>query len=405
MLQNALTVIMKIKPNEHEALKDFLAKIGKDIKRKDTNKSIQFESLITTHFARWVIINECGDPHLMFSSNHDGTWQEYIDHLIDAIGPAIDDIWGHCEGYPTGRADNLEKFRHDFKQYIWKHYYEPDTFYLGYRGVKVTELKGYLALQEQIQSLLDLVAVRTAIDTVYKYFPLRAEVQQAANSFGAKLKFFLTLLVVIVDAFLRFLYLVFIHPIQLRLRGVPRIHYVTPDYSAGDNYEADLEDVISQNQMTVVTKIKPWRLIPLRFVLCFIHSAAKHMFNQGSLSSLATIHFARWIIIDGGTHLLFESNYDSTWESYIGDFIDKVSDGMNAVWRHSVGFPNTTGIVITQHGCKDVEAFKHYIRQNQIQAQIFYSAYPKHTVRNLLAAIHIGKSLARQDVVEWLRRF
>jgi hypothetical protein len=405
MLQNALTVIMKIKPNEVEALREFLTKIGKDIKRKDTNRFIYFDKLITTHFARWVIINEYGEPHLMFSSNHDGTWQDYIDHLIDIIGPSLDEIWGRCEGYPGGRADNLDKFRQEFKKYIWKHYYEPDTFYLGYRGVKVTELNGYLMLQERIQALLDLVAVRSAIDTVYKYLPLREEVQQTFSSIRETLRTIFVLLLIVWDTIVRFLFLVFIHPIQLRLRGVPRINYVIPPESVGDNYDNELEDVISQNQMTVVTRIKPWRSIPLKLVLCFIHAAAKHMFNQGALASLATIHFARWIIIDDGKHLLFESNYDSTWESYIGDFVDKVSHGMNAVWRHSVGFPHTTGFILTEQGCKNVEAFKHYIRQNQIQAQVFYSAYPKHTVRNLLSAIHIGKSLARQDVVKWLRRF
>ncbi|MFN8373882.1 MAG: hypothetical protein U0694_13530 [Anaerolineae bacterium] len=405
MLQNALTVITKIKREEVEALRTFLTVIGKDIKGKRDNKYVLFSELETTHFARWVIINDYGEPHLMFSSNHDGTWEEYIDLLITKIGPALDEIWGRCEGYPGGRTQNPEQFRAAFKQYISQHYYEADTFYLGYRGVKVTELKGYLKIQERVQELLDMPVIRHAIRDTLASFPMKAQVQSAFAPISQALSGIFTLARVIVDTIGYFVVLAFIRPNQLRARGVPRINYKTPPPEVADNYKADMEDLISQNQMTVITRIKPGRLLMLKFVLAFVHCAARHLFNQGSLSNIATIHFARWIIIDDGTHLLFESNYDSTWESYIGDFIDKVSSGMNAIWRHSVDFPETTGLVITEHGCKDVDAFKRYIRWNQIEAQTFYSAYPKTTVRNLLSAVHIGQSLNQEDIEAWLRRF
>jgi hypothetical protein len=235
--------------------------------------------------------------------------------------------------------------------------------------------------------------------------PLKPQAQQQISSAGKFLKDTVNLLRVLADTVVTFLFMVFIKPGQLRARGVPKINYVIPPTREDGEYEAKIEDLISQNQMTVITLIKPGRLIPLKLVLAFINAAAKYMFNEGSLSNIATIHFARWIIIDDGKHLLFESNYDSTWESYISDFVDKVSNGMNAVWRHSVGFPNTTGIILTQHGCKDIDEFKTYIRQNQIEAQTFYSAYPTHTVRNLLAARKIGESPYQQDVVKWLSRF
>jgi hypothetical protein len=405
MLQNALTVITKIKPGETPALKAFLTVIGRDIKGKRDNVHVSFADIHTTHFARWVIINEQGEPHLLFTSNHDGTWEEYVDLLIAKIGPALDEIWGRCEGYPSGRMQNPQQFSIDFKKYLWKHSYEVDTFYLGYRHVQVKELKGYLKLREKIEEVLDLKAVRAALAEIIPAMPLDPAVAQAASAFWVNAKNAAIIAWVVIETVFYFLFLVFIRPLQVWLRGTPRINYKTPPPSAADTYPAEIEDFISQNQMTVITRIKPLRLLILKLVLAFIHTAAKYIFNQGSLASLATIHFARWIIIDNGTHLLFESNYDSTWESYIGDFIDRVSNGMNAVWRHSVGFPHTTGLIDTQHGCKDVEAFKTYIRQNQIEAQTFYSAYPKHTIRNLLSAIRIGKSLNQQDVVQWLRRF
>jgi hypothetical protein len=407
MLQNALTVITKIKPEEVTPLRQFLTIIGQDIKGKRDNSYVHFANLQTTHFARWVIINEHGDPHLMFSSNHDGTWEEYIDLLIEKISPSLDKIWGRCEGYPAGREQNPKQFQQDFKQYIWKHYIEPDTFYLGYRGIKATELKGYQRLQERIGEILDMEIIRSTITELLPYMPMKPEIQQSANAVGKFLKDAFNIVQMIGYTVVYFLYLAIIKPLQLRARGTPKINYVIPPTKEDGQYEAKIEDLISQNQMTVITRIKPgfFRLMILKMVLAFIHAAAKYMFNEGSLSNIATIHFARWIIIDDGKHLLFESNYDSTWESYIGDFVDKVSNGMNAVWRHSEGFPETKGLIFTERGCKDIDDFKTYIRRNQIEAQTFYSAYPTHTVRNLLAARKIGESPYRQDVMKWLSRF
>src|SRR3712207_8144952 len=43
----------------------------------------------------------------------------------------------------------------------------------------------------------------------------------------------------------------------------------------------------------------------------------------------------RSAIVDRGKYLLFESNYDGTWENYIDDFVDYASAGMNAIWGNS----------------------------------------------------------------------
>ena len=94
--------------------------------------------------------------------------------------------------------------------------------------------------------------------------------------------------------------------------------------------------------------------------------------SNGALSGISTIHFARWVIIDNGTKLLFESNYDGSWERYIDDFIDKASVGLNAIWGNCPEYPR---------GCCDIEAFKKSIRDNQVPSQFFYSAYPETTGR------------------------
>src|SRR5690606_17415741 len=139
-----------------------------------------------------------------------------------------------------------------------------------------------------------------------------------------------------------------------------------------------IEDVVTQNQMTVISRIKPgiWPLFRLKLALLAIELVAKHFLNKGSLGGIITIHFARWAILDHGRYLLFESKYDGSWESYIGEFVDKAASGMDLIWTVTPGYP--------EKGAYDFEAFKSIIRRNQLKTQVFYSAYPDSTVRNIL---------------------
>lgn len=138
-----------------------------------------------------------------------------------------------------------------------------------------------------------------------------------------------------------------------------------------------------QNELTVVTRIKPglFRYLMLRAVLWLIGIVAK--LERGPLVGIPTIHFARWVILDDGKRLLFTSNYDGLWERYIDDFIDKAAVGMTWIWRNCEGFP-PTNFWGTKGGARDVKAFKQYILDHQIIAQVFYRAYPDLTVDNLL---------------------
>ena len=91
-------------------------------------------------------------------------------------------------------------------------------------------------------------------------------------------------------------------------------------------------------------------------------------------------------MIDNGNNILFESNFDGSWENYIDDFVDHASVGMNVIWGNCIGFP--------KGGSKDIESFKSYIRNNQTSAQLFYSAYKDLTVRNILTDLSISNEVS-----------
>jgi hypothetical protein len=171
---------------------------------------------------------------------------------------------------------------------------------------------------------------------------------------------------------------------------------------------ADREDFQVQNQLTHAVDIKPGRLrlLSLRIVLWAIDLLARYKFNQGALGGITTIHFARWVLIDQKKRLLFFSNYDGSWESYLGDFIDKAHTGLTGVWSNTVGFPRTRLLVFA--GATDEERFKSWTRAHQVPTQLWYSAYPELTVFNIQQNARICAGLAdppatSAGILAWLQ--
>ena len=95
-------------------------------------------------------------------------------------------------------------------------------------------------------------------------------------------------------------------------------------------------------------------------------------------------------MINEGKQLLFLSNFDGSWEHYLGEFIDQAAHGLTAVWSNAVNFPRAWNLV--QGGATDEQRFKDYARGMQYYTQLWYSAYPFLSVVNVLnnAAIRSG---------------
>jgi hypothetical protein len=122
----------------------------------------------------------------------------------------------------------------------------------------------------------------------------------------------------------------------------------------------------------------------------------------GTLRRLSFIHFARWSLVteipfNGAPqprvklrypHLYFESNFNGGWEEYIDAFSRILTRGMGLFWGSSYGFPKAlpTG------------PFKNYIKQNEMEASHFYSAYPEATTTQIEQAIKLDAAL--QPLIE-----
>jgi hypothetical protein len=102
--------------------------------------------------------------------------------------------------------------------------------------------------------------------------------------------------------------------------------------------------------------------------------------------------------------LLFFSNYDGSWESYLGEFIDRASSGLTAVWSNTVDFPRSRFLIGA--GARDEEAFKQWTRDHQIATQVWWSGVPASTVRNVRDDIWVRRRLLRplpdDEAMQWL---
>ncbi len=147
--------------------------------------------------------------------------------------------------------------------------------------------------------------------------------------------------------------------------------------TAGEAGSAKPKDVHSY--LTSITTVKPDRLDRLKAVLARFSDPAR----ESPIAVVSTIHFARWVLIDNDTRLLFTSNFDGTLESYIDEFIEKASEGLDAIWSNCEGFP--------EGGSKNVAAFKKYVRESEIKNTLVYTAYPDATVKQIKQALRTRK--------------
>ncbi|MCW2621708.1 MAG: hypothetical protein JWL64_1310, partial [Frankiales bacterium] len=167
------------------------------------------------------------------------------------------------------------------------------------------------------------------------------------------------------------------------------------------------EDVCAQNAFTAAGPVKPGpvRRATMRAGLFGLDYACRHVFARRQLAGVRTIHFARWQPLDGGERLLFASSYDGSQESYMDDFINRLSWGVNLIFSNGAGYPRTRWLVL--RGARDEVAYKQYLRKHQIPTVVFHSAYAQLPARTIDDQSDLRDGVARAlDATEsaaWLR--
>ena len=415
-------MLAAIRPGDEERLRAALRPIGDDIRGSRLNDAaprphIDFSRSRTVHFARFAIVD---DPdrgpsrkRLLYSSNYDGDLDEHLAELL-TVTSDLDAIWGCCEAY-SGPAG--------FGEFIRAHRRTPEAFYIAFRGESVATIRGYIALRRRAQPLLDAAASAQSVSGILA--DLSPAVQAAMTtpsastiepSMPAALRRLLRALPVVTDlprAIVRYGFAnVFLGARRitasldryaglrwfnrLTLNPAPRSESIYSSApldgcaapapvvpgdevpSAQDRVPPTFrEDVVAQNQLTVLTVVRPGQADRVRAVMAAIDSYARRLAPDGSLIGISTIHFVRWILLDQGRRLMMVSDYDGSWEAYIDEFAEMILSGLDAIWETSFGYP--------PEGARDLPAFKQFLRNHQVPSEVFYSAYPDETVLNIIA--------------------
>ncbi len=152
----AMNAITPMKPWKTPLLKLFFFILGAI---KPLQKDLKNLSFI--HFARWVCVSRDRFPHvadsqpleelkydyLLFFSNFNGTWNQYIDAFSAVLYRGLDLIWRWSEKYPGSRPVT------DFKRYISLVQFDTDYYYNVYPHAATNDVKAALRVQNAFEEL------------------------------------------------------------------------------------------------------------------------------------------------------------------------------------------------------------------------------------------------------------
>jgi hypothetical protein len=415
--QGVLTVVVAIVPDRVDALTALLDALQAALDGTSTEPPlIDFSALETVHFARFAVLpaNADGARDLVFSTAFDGPEERHLSELCARASAGLAVVFEHCVGFsPEAKATNAV-----FHRYFVQHRLRHGALHVGYVGRAIGDVADEERVRRFIEQKLDAVqgsaaipksrvAIRRKIIDWVKSDALRALLEPRdapigptrvegweRSAIGGIAIVACLLGGAIVAALLDGIAGVAIYVAALAVSAgvflivLRRLEETDPaktdtDYASGQNHAED-EDFGIRNQLTHLVDVKPglFRLVLLRAVLFAIELRARFQFYKGDLGGLETIHCAHWLILPGAKpRLLFISNYDGSFERYLGDFIEEAGKGMTAVWSNTVNFPRSRYLLLD--GATNERVFKAWTRENQVRTQVWYAALPEISIRNV----------------------
>jgi hypothetical protein len=414
--QRAVTIAAPVRAGAVADLQSLLATMGNGV----ANGSVlDFGGLSGVHFARLAVVGEDTDASgamlpasLIYLSDLDVSPAQHLAELAELDG--IDRVFSHCESYPAGGAASAGQ-RLD---YLRRHLVKEQARYVNTTGRTAKQIQQEAELREAIERFLDSAGEdwrgrdpgevrRAVLEHVERDPALAWALEPAERPRGlARLREL---------AHLVLIPLLLVPLLPLALLALPVYAFVLRRHERRDEAPhvkpddarvlelAALEDHIVQNPFMAVGNVKPGRFRSglLTLILFGLNFGTRHLFNRGNLSGVKTIHFARWVFLDGKRRMFFASNYDGSMESYMDDFIDKVAWGLNLVFSNGVGYPKTRWLVFG--GARDELAFKDYLRVHQVPTRVWYSGYNDLTALNIAQNERIRAGLRGGDAQTWVR--
>lgn len=393
--QLGVTIRAPVAAGRVAELRDWLAEIA----RKGLAEGpFGFAHLRGLHFAKLYLLDETADldgrpiqATLVFMSEVDAPLHRHLAELVDLAGEGIDRAFGHCTGYPGPGAHRRGRVA-----WLRRHMIPASAFYVNTVGRGLEQIHQEARLRDALEDYLDQgdwaghtatevrgellghVAGCPSLAWARKPPPppsLRFRAGEAVHMVAVPLV--LTLLLPLLLAVLP------VWAVLLRLDERHDQPFTERPTLRHLEEVANYEDFTTQNPFAVVGFVRPGRLRQLTFraVLFLTDYGVRHIFSHDSLAGIKTIHFARWVPLDGWRRMTFASSYDGAVEAYNDDFINIVWWGLNATFSNGLDYPPTRWLFLG--GAKLEEQFKNTIRCHQAVVPAWYTAYPELSADNI----------------------
>ena len=156
--------------------------------RSQPDKLAGLIGLSFIHFARWVIIRredwpDFGQPrdplrndYMLFCSNFNGTWDQYIDAFSDALPSGLDLLWYASTKYPHSIPIT------PFKNYIRANQIDTDYYYNATPGAAQRDVKSGLRVR---RALVELAEAHGRMDPAAFAEAYRKALVSVQNDLGA----------------------------------------------------------------------------------------------------------------------------------------------------------------------------------------------------------------------------
>ncbi|HEY5893063.1 MAG TPA: hypothetical protein VIT91_07510 [Chthoniobacterales bacterium] len=427
--QSSFMVLAPVAPSREAELRGLLDSMNDEPGWVNArNALIPFGEFETLHFARLLILEDKTiedvqvyglpvrnyPPYLAFLGDCDGEEKDILHELVTKAPDGLRALFSCCEGFGPGT---------DLLEWMMRRRSPSIANYVNWRGRTVRRIREEVALREAIEGFLaakgsslrtlplreihskvrEFVTQETAAGRLKlspeKPTPLGWWIRDKLHLIGLPLLLLLGLPVLaVVTPF----YLISLRRLE---KSDPEI-CPTVDQTHSDNLSL-LEDHDVTNQFSAMGSVKPGivRLLTLIGVLGTVDYAARHIVRPGRLGRIRTIHFARWVFLDGRRRMVFFSNYDGSVESYMDDFINKTGFGLNMSFSNGIGYPRTNWLLLD--GCADERKYKEYLRRHTIPTQVWYKAYPGLTAVDLERNTRLrngleNPSMSDSELREWI---
>ncbi len=420
MKQTIFTIILPVVPGRQHTLRERLFTYDYQGEAPAADP-LGFASVETLHYASLFLYDDATDGwSLVFESNIDGEIAPYLNAFVDGAkakdqGQTLLNLFRNCKGFEQGEIQNLAA-------YLGAYVNLPSAGYSGCVGRSQRQI----TLESQIHARAGEVlsnlpadadattaakAVWQALEQDPKFKDIAAIPKDtpkagdllAAQSPPASEPSGLLAGLVFLGQVLRALGRVLLRagpgPVlkallaavvflltglwnQLRKEPAAAVDEWRPDPAHVRSQRAT-EDFLPTNHMVSVVhlhtdlsrRLAKWSAFVLLDLL------ARYEYTKGKLGAIPTIHFAHWAVLNGSRRLLFVSNFDGSWDSYLDDFTLKAASGLTLAWAHGVGFP--TSVFMLGGGAAEGPAFIDWARRSMVPTPVWYKAHPHLSIRNI----------------------